>query len=153
MDELIHYSVIGTDIRFYNGYDERGYSVKLVYNGEKVYLTRIYPSENIPQLGEVIDFLGSPDVVCLLSGTIPDSDPEYETDIVYLDRGVWLSSSQEFEEIEGKGELHPELKLNEITFFSPEEKFELLEGDRTEKILQCARKWEGYVGYEIQSKY
>ena len=104
-------------MRFYNGYNESGYSVKLVYSGEKVYLTRIYPSENEPQVGEVVDFLGSPDVVCLLSGTIPDGNPGYETNIVYLNRGIWLSSNQEFDEMEGNGQLKPDLGLNEITFF------------------------------------
>jgi len=153
MDGLIRYSVIGKNMRFYNGYAENGYSVQLIYRGEKVYLTRIYLSENVPSLREVIDFLGAPDLVCLLIGEITDNDPEYETDILYLNRGVWLSSSQAFQEKENKGQLHPDLKLNEITFFRPEEDFELLEGDRTKKILRCASKWEGYVGYQIQSKY
>jgi hypothetical protein len=153
MDGLIHFSSISSNIRFYDGYNEKGYSVELVYSGEKVYLTRIYPSENKPQIGEVIDFLGPPDAVCLLAGTIPDNDPEYETDVLYLKRGIWLSSWLKFDEMDGKGQLMPDLNLTEITFFSPEEKFELLEGNRTAKILKCVRDWEGYVGYKIQSKY
>jgi hypothetical protein len=154
MDGLIHSSVIGQDMRFYNGYEEKGYSVELDYEEEKVYLTRVYPSiDNRPLLSEVIDFLGPPDRVCLLAGTIPDSDREYETHILYLNRGIWLSSRSEFEETDGKGQLVSDLKLTDITFFSPQEQFKSLEGERTVKILEHAHRWEGYVDYEVYSKY
>ena len=149
--EFIHSSASWNDGIFFNGYNEVGYSVELFFSGEKVRLTRILPSENKPRLGEVIDLLGRPERVCLNYFQVPDSVPTYRTDIVYLKRGIWLSSDAEFTMVDNHGHLSRSLDFNQITFFNPREKFNSLGGDRTDKIMQCAQKWKGFTRYEYQS--
>lgn len=132
-----------------------GDNFDLAFRDGVVSRIQIHMYENKPTLDEIVQVFGRPDSVCAIDVSVPDTEPSYETHIVYRDRGIWLSSYDTLIRTgDGRATITPGMEISQVTLFTPGDDLRLVMVQFSYPVhvlglvIDCLRKWKDYGSYE-----